>query len=288
MGGKSSHQPETIDNYKVVTFSELSLSNQINASDLSLFAPIPKEIVYLIISMLGPLNCWQLTETSRSLRNFFTHTVAYFSSKQKPDPDLTHLYNNFCSRFTFPHLIPQFLVLNNSVQLVEYEQNMHLIHGLVVNCSESLPLLDLPELPFLLISWPNYKSSQDGIKRSMDHISELLKSHRYPKVKRLVLKNLVCSSKLIEYLITKFEELEYLNIVSFNSNYNFGPCETSLSELTVLEELEITLPTLNDFTLGLPDQLKECTINALQQNRKSSCPKDQIIDASRCRSLKSL
>lgn len=86
MGGNSLQQPTVASNYKIVTLSELgSLSSEIDTFNLGAFAQFPKEIIYLILHILDPLASQQLKKTSHSFRNFFFHTVAYFSNKDGPN-----------------------------------------------------------------------------------------------------------------------------------------------------------------------------------------------------------
>lgn len=293
MNGMSSCH-HRLGNYKTVTLSELSSSNQTDAdtSNLDFFASLPKETVCLIISMLDPLNCWQLAKTSRSFRNFFIYTVAYLSSNPKADPDLARLYVNFCNRFTYSNcnLIPQFLILNNTIQPMDRQQNMPPMDGLIVDCSKDLPLLNLPELSPLLISWPNYESFQEAIKHSMEQISKVLKSHKHLKVRRLVLKNLIYFPKLVEFLLEKFNGLEYLNIASFNFNHdsNLYYDAVSISKHTALKKVEVTFPISHSFSFKLSALLGECTVNTLQQEPEDTVGSSQTIDASECRLLKSL
>ena len=76
--------------------------------------------------------------------------------------------------------------------------------------------LQTSEVESLEINWSD-TSSQEEYTRCREEISRFLKSHRFPKVKRLVLNNLFYSEKLVEDLIEKFPNIEYLKILPFNS-----------------------------------------------------------------------
>jgi hypothetical protein len=272
---------------KVATLSKLS-SKHIDTSKLGYFALLPLEIIWQIISKVDLINCLPLTIAFRSFRESFTSTVVHLSNQQKPDSNLTHLCYEFCDRFSsFPKVIPQFLTLNSD-QLVDHQKKMLPMHGLVFNCSEMIPLLDdALELP-ILIRFPNFSFFQNAIECSMKYIKKVLTCKNYSKVKRLVLENLVYSSKLIELLNTKFDGLEYLNITSFNPKSDFDQDVNILSKFTTISELEITLPTLSHFSFCPPIQLKKCTINTLQSNSTTGTGRMQMINIVRSTSLEIL
>ena len=76
--------------------------------------------------------------------------------------------------------------------------------------------LQTSEVESLEINWSD-TSSQDRYTRCTEEISRFLKSHKFPKVKRLVLNNLFYSSELVKDLVKKFRNIEYLKILAFNS-----------------------------------------------------------------------
>src|SRR5271156_2989797 len=76
--------------------------------------------------------------------------------------------------------------------------------------------LQTSEVESLEINWSDTSSQKEYI-RCREEISRFLKSHKFPKVKRLVLNNLFYSSKLVENLVEKFPNIEHLKILPFNS-----------------------------------------------------------------------
>ena len=76
--------------------------------------------------------------------------------------------------------------------------------------------LQTSEVEILEINWSD-TSSQEEYTRCTEEILRLLESHKFPKVKRLVLNNLFYSEKLVENLIKKFPNIEHLKILPFNS-----------------------------------------------------------------------
>ena len=76
--------------------------------------------------------------------------------------------------------------------------------------------LQTSEVESLEINWSD-TSSQEEYTRCREEILRFLKSHRFPKVKRLVLNNLFYSEKLVENLVEKFPNIEHLKILPFNS-----------------------------------------------------------------------
>ena len=76
--------------------------------------------------------------------------------------------------------------------------------------------LQTSEVESLEINWSD-TSSQKEYTRCRVEILRLLKSHKFPKVKRLVLNNLFYSEKLVKDLTKKFPNIEHLKILPFNS-----------------------------------------------------------------------
>ena len=76
--------------------------------------------------------------------------------------------------------------------------------------------LQTSEVETLEINWSD-TSSQEESTRCRDEVLSSLESHRFPKVKRLVLNNLFYSSGLVNDLTGKFQNIEYLKILPFNS-----------------------------------------------------------------------
>ena len=120
--------------------------------------------------------------------------------------------------------------------------------------------LQTSEVESLEINWSD-TSSQEEYTRCREEISRFLKSHRFPKVKRLVLNNLFYSEKLVENLIEKFRNIEYLKILPFNSDTRMICVSTDFINFTALRELEMTLGSSDDIVLFPPMQLKELTLS---------------------------
>ena len=76
--------------------------------------------------------------------------------------------------------------------------------------------LQTSEVESLEINWSD-TSSQEEYTRCREEIWRFLKSHKFPKVKRLVLNNLFYSEELVENLVEKFPNIEHLKILPFNS-----------------------------------------------------------------------
>ena len=76
--------------------------------------------------------------------------------------------------------------------------------------------LQTSKVESLEINWSD-TSSQEEYTRCRVEISRFLESHKFPKVKRLVLNNLFYSEKLVNDLTRKFRNIEYLKILPFNS-----------------------------------------------------------------------
>ena len=127
--------------------------------------------------------------------------------------------------------------------------------------------LQTSEVESLEINWSD-TSSQEEYTRCREEISRFLKSHRFPKVKRLVLNNLFYSEKLVENLVEKFRNIEHLKILPFNSKNDL--CLTNFYPFTALRELEMTLGFSDDITLFPPIQLKELTLSISKVASKQS------------------
>ena len=60
--------------------------------------------------------------------------------------------------------------------------------------------LQTSEVEFLEINWSDKSSSQEEYTLCRDEILAFLESHKFPKVKRLVLNNLFCSQRTCKRL----------------------------------------------------------------------------------------
>ena len=105
--------------------------------------------------------------------------------------------------------------------------------------------LQTSEVEILEINWSD-TSSQEEYTRCREEISRFLKSHKFPKVKRLVLNNLFYSEKLVEDLVEKFPNIEHLKILPFNSASKNDWFLTNFMNFTALRELEMTLGSSDD------------------------------------------
>jgi len=157
-------------------------------SSVNYFTLIPEEIILLIISILGSLNCRQLSMTSQLLRNFFTYyIVPCISNKTKIDFQLADSYAKDGSPFSLkPTYIPQFLILKNSYQLMKYKKTMDPLHDdcLIIDLSKDLPLFDLFSLSrisgfsSIFINWSNYPSTEYAIKHSLGEFKKKFSSSK--------------------------------------------------------------------------------------------------------------
>ena len=146
--------------------------------------------------------------------------------------------------------------------------------------------LQTSEVESLEINWSD-ASSQEEYTRCRVEILRLLESHKFPKVKRLVLNNLFYSEKLVKDLTTKFPNIGHLEILPFNSKN--GSCVAHFSRFSALRKLEMTLGFSDDIRLSLPEQLKELTLSISKMASKQSALNiSQCIDLSLCTSLESL
>lgn len=281
MGTKQTHQRQStqIDDYELAPLSELPLTKKTVTYNLG-STQTPQEIFYIIVSMLNRFSCLQLSMVSQLFQEFFIkHPIVCLSSKTKLKPQLAHLYYEHYSQSLKLTSLPQFLVVKNSGQLVEYKKTMH-DDCLIIDFSKKLKKFDLDISRFysLIINWPNdYKSFQDAIERSWDQFASFFQFQTFPNVKKVVLNNLVYSSDFIEFLIGTFNGLEYLNIASYNTKSMFN---IPLSKFTTIKELEIMLPISSDFPASIdpfiiPIQLEKITFNGLQHNTKTTSCKSK-------------
>ena len=146
--------------------------------------------------------------------------------------------------------------------------------------------LQTSEVEFLEINWSD-TSSQEESTRCKEEISRFLESHRFPEVKRLVLNNLFCSRKLLEKLLEKFNNIEHLKILPFNSGYMIMYA-ANFKNFTNLSELEITLGPSDGILLAPPIQLKELTLSICTVASESLPYVSQCIYLDSCTSLESL
>ena len=79
--------------------------------------------------------------------------------------------------------------------------------------------LQTSKVESLEINWSGKSSSQEEYTRCREEILRLLESHKFPKVKRLVLNNLFYSEELVGNLVEKFKNIEHLKILPFNSGF---------------------------------------------------------------------
>ena len=128
--------------------------------------------------------------------------------------------------------------------------------------------LQTSEVESLEINWSD-TSSQEEYTRCREEISRFLESHKFPKVKRLVLNNLFYSEKLVENLVEKFPNIEHLKILPFNSKN--GWFYTDFKNFTALSKLEMTLGFSDDIQLFPPAQLKELTLSISKVASESMC-----------------
>ena len=106
--------------------------------------------------------------------------------------------------------------MGNSPQLLTMDKlSVTYQHGTL---QTDISNLQISEVEFLEINWSGKSSSQEEYTRCRVEISRFLKSHEFPKVKRLVLNNLFYSEKLVENLLEKFPNIEHLKILPFNSS----------------------------------------------------------------------
>jgi len=127
MGTKQTHQRQStqIDDYELAPLSELPLTKKTVTYNLG-STQTPQEIFYIIVSMLNRFSCLQLSMVSQLFQEFFIkHPIVCLSSKTKLKPQLAHLYYEHYSQSLKLTSLPQFLVVKNSGQLVEYKKTMH-------------------------------------------------------------------------------------------------------------------------------------------------------------------
>ena len=105
--------------------------------------------------------------------------------------------------------------MGNSPQLSKMDElSVTYQHGTL---QTDISNLQTSEVESLEINWSD-TSSQEEYTRCREEILRLLKSHKFPKVKRLVLNNLFYSEELVKDLTRKFPNIEHLKILPFNSN----------------------------------------------------------------------
>ena len=108
--------------------------------------------------------------------------------------------------------------MGNSPQLSTMDKlNVTYQHGTL---QTDISNLRTSKVEILEINWSDI-SSQEEYTRCREEILRLLKSHKFPKVKRLVLNNLFYSSELVKDLVEKFPNIEnisksYLSIPVLN------------------------------------------------------------------------
>ena len=146
--------------------------------------------------------------------------------------------------------------------------------------------LQTSEVESLEINWSD-ASSQEEYTRCRVEILRFLESHKFPKVKRLVLNNLFYSKELVKDLVGKFPNIEHLEILPFNSGSKNSWSQTNFLKLTALRELEMTLGFSDDIGLYPPTQLKELTLSISKVASESRLP-SQCIGLLMCKSLESL
>ena len=88
--------------------------------------------------------------------------------------------------------------MGNSPQLSTMDElSVNYQHGTL---QTDISNLQTSEVESLEINWSDKSSSQEEYTRCTEEISRFLKSHKFPKVKRLVLNNLFYSSELVDKL----------------------------------------------------------------------------------------
>ena len=154
--------------------------------------------------------------------------------------------------------LPQLSTMGNSPQLSKMDElSVTYQHGTL---QTDISNLQTSEVESLEINWSD-TSFQEESTRCAEEISRLLKSHKFPKVKRLVLNNLFYSEELVKNLVEKFPNIGHLKILPFNSASKNGWSLTNFLKFTALRELEMTLGLSDNITLFPPTQLKELTLS---------------------------
>ena len=152
---------------------------------------------------------------------------------------------------------PQLSTIGNSHQLSTMDElSVSYQHGTL---QTDISNLQTSEVEILEINWSDTSSPQEECTRCTEEILRFLKSHKFPKVKRLVLNNLFYSKKLVENLVEKFPNIEHLKILPFNSKNDL--CLTNFYNFKALSELEMTLGFSDGISLFPPIQLKELTLS---------------------------
>ena len=137
---------------------------------------------------------------------------------------------------------PRFSTMDNSSQQ-KLSVSVGYQHGTL---QTDISNLQTSEVESLEINWSD-TSPQEEYTRCREEILRFLKSHKFPKVKRLVLNNLFYSEELVENLLEKFPNIEHLKILPFNSKNDWF--QTNFMKLTALSELEIALGFSDDIGL---------------------------------------
>ena len=155
--------------------------------------------------------------------------------------------------------------MGNSPQLLTMDKlSVTYQHGTL---QTDISNLQTSKVESLEINWSD-ASSQEEYTRCREEISRFLESHKFPKVKRLLLSNLFYSKELVENLTTKFRNIEYLKILPFNSRN--GSSLAYFSPFTALRKLEVTLGFSDNIMLRPPAQLKELTLSISKMASKQS------------------
>ena len=172
---------------------------------------------------------------------------------------------------------PQLSTMDNSPQLSTMDKlSVTYQHGTL---QTDISNLQTSEVESLEINWSD-TSSQEECIRCEEEISRFLKSHKFPKVKRLVLSNLFYSYELVENLVEKFRNIEHLKILPFNSASKNNWDLTNFYPFKALRELEMTLGSSDPIILGPPAQLKELTLSISKMaSKQSALDIDQQISA---------
>ena len=120
----------------------------------------------------------------------------------------------------------QLLEMVNSPQLLTMDRlSVTYQHGTL---QTDISNLQTSEVESLEINWSD-TSSQKEYTHCTEEILRLLESHKFPKVKRLVLNNLFYSEKLVENLVEKFPNIGHLKILPFNSIRMVGFMQISIT-----------------------------------------------------------
>ena len=177
--------------------------------------------------------------------------------------------------------------MDNSPQLLTMDKlSVTYQHGIL---QTDISNLQTSEIEILEINWFGKPSSQEEYTCCREEISGLLESHKFPKVKKLVLNNLFYLEELVKDLTTKFPNIEHLKILPFNSKNDRWFYDTYFYLFNALSELEIAFEISDDIKLHLPRRLKELTLSISKVASERIVPvMFQCIYLTTCRSLESL